>query len=108
MDPISGLLSLQFLVLCLALSALIFAIRRLVEFRFNTFTKGTLWRDLILPLLPLVLGTLIPLAAPMLPVPEGFASTSGRVLFGLTAGFLSGFVYRWVKAAFHAKVGSHE
>lgn len=108
MDPISGLLSLQFLVLCLALSALIFMVRKVLEFRFQAFTNGKLWRELILPVLPLVLGILIPLAAPMLPVPEGFASTSGRVLFGLTAGFLSGFVYRWVKAAFNAKVSAHD
>jgi len=103
---LAALLSWQFLIYCLAIAAIIFVIRKVVEYVLDNpkiptgkmNKKSKLWRDLILPILPVVMGPLSTLIATQYPYPEGLSTVSGRLAFGLVAGLLSGLVYRLVSA----------
>lgn len=101
---LSTLFSLQFLLFCLGLAAVIFVVRRFVEYFVKTKSFLKLWHELILPVFPVMLGGLTGLLAKMYPYPEGIESASGRVLFGLVAGLLSGLVYRVIKSLLKAKI----
>lgn len=102
------LLSYQFLLFCLAVSTLTYVITVIVDYAFNTkgyvAKENHLWSDLILPILPIVLGTLGAMIAKKYPYPVEIVSVSGRFAFGLVAGLLSGFVWRWVKALISNKM----
>lgn len=97
--------ALSFVLLALAIAALTFVLRKVIEFALdsskiptgNMSKTSRVWTEVVLPISPIVLGGLIGLVATMYPFPEGLTTTSARVLFGLVAGFLSGLVYRLVK-----------
>lgn len=95
-----AIFSWQFLLFCLGIAGVTFVIRKLVEYFIldNPKLPGSraskLWRDLLLPIGPVVGGALLGLVAAKYPYPEGINSVSGRVIFGLVAGLLSGLVYR--------------
>jgi hypothetical protein len=95
-----ALFSWQFLLFCLGIAAVTFVVRKVVEYFIldNPKMPGTraskLWRELLLPIGPVVGGALVGLVAAKYPYPEGINSISGRVIFGLVAGLLSGLVYR--------------
>jgi hypothetical protein len=103
---LTALLSWQFLIYCLAIAAIIFVIRKVVEYVLDNpniptgkLSKSSrLWRELILPILPVIIGPLSTLLAKKYPYPEGLSTVSGRLAFGLVAGLLSGLVYRLVSA----------
>src|SRR5574338_712392 len=104
MDTIfQALFSWQFLLFCLAIAAVLFVIRRLFEYLLETrkidAKNSKLWKDLILPILPVVLGPTAAYLAKAYPYPNGLSSGSARVAFGLVAGLLSGLVYRVLKSA---------
>lgn len=101
---LSTLFSLQFLIFCLGLAAVIFVVRRFVEYFVKAGSLLKLWHELILPVFPVMLGGFTGLLATMYPYPEGIQSLSGRVLFGLVAGLLSGLVYRVIKSLLKAKI----
>ena len=111
---IHGFLSLQFLFFCLAIGAVIFVVRQVVEYgmenwwplkQWNAANKDAkLWRGLILPILPILLGQVGALLVKGYPYPEGFSSTGGRVVFGLVAGFTSGLVVRLFRSFLSDKV----
>jgi len=98
-----AIFSWQFLLFCLGIAAVTFVIRKLVEFFIldNPKMPGSraskLWKELLLPIGPVVGGALLGLVAYKYPYPEGIHSISGRVIFGLVAGLLSGLVYRVMK-----------
>jgi len=95
-----AIFSWQFLLFCLAIAAVTFVIRKVVEYFILDNPKlpgnkaSKLWRELLLPIGPVVGGALAGLVAVKYPYPEGISSVSGRVVFGLVAGLLSGLVYR--------------
>lgn len=92
---LSLLLSLSFLIFCLGLAALTFIVRTLVEFW--VLRSNRVWRDLILPLLPVVSGGLVAWLTPGYAYPEMIGSEPvGRVFFGVVAGLFSGLVYRLI------------
>ena len=98
-------LSWQFVLLSIVLSGLILAVRRPCEARWPLLGKNALWNALFLNTLPLVLGGLLCLVAKSFPFPQGIVSTSGRVIFGLAAGFASSYVWRLVKPLLEKKAG---
>lgn len=104
------LLSYQFLLFCLAVSTLTYVITVIVDYAFNakgySAKENHLWSDLILPILPIILGTVGAILAKKYPYPVEIVSMSGRIAFGLVAGLLSGFVWRWVKALISNKMTS--
>ena len=106
---LQALLSWQFLIFCLAIAAITFVIRKIVEFILDkpsvpASKSSVLWTDLILPILPVVLGCICGLAAKKYPYPDGLNFISGRVAFGLVAGLLSTLVYRVVNSFLLAKI----
>lgn len=95
-----AIFSWQFLLFCLGIAGVTFVIRKLVEYfvldnpKLPGNKSSRLWRELLLPIGPVVGGALLGLVAVKYPYPEGIHSVSGRVIFGLVAGLLSGLVYR--------------
>ena len=111
---IQAFLSWQFLFFCLAIGAVVFVIRQVVEYGMENWwplkqwkaanKDAKLWRSLILPILPIALGQIGALLATHYPYPVGFSSISGRVVFGLVAGFTSGLIVRVFKSFFSDKI----
>lgn len=111
MDAVlQALLSWQFVLFCLAISALVFVVRKFVEYAMENWIsvakESKFWKELILPILPITLGTVCALLAKKYPYPDGLTTISARVAFGLVAGLLSGLVYRVTKASLTSKLSS--
>lgn len=115
MDTIlQAFLSWQFLFFCIGIAAVVFVIRKVVEYWMANWwplkewaaanKDNKLWRDLILPVMPIILGQLAGFFFKQYPYPEGFSSGSGRFVFGLVAGFSSGFVVKLYLAFLSSKV----
>lgn len=103
MDTIfQALFSWQFLLFCLAIAAVLFVIRRVAEYAMANWKSAAkeskVWKELILPILPVFLGPVAAFFAKQYPYPDGLTSNSARVAFGLVAGLLSGLVYRVLKS----------
>ncbi len=118
MDTIlHAFLSWQFLFFCIALGAVVFVIRQVVEYAMKNWwplkgwaaanSKAKVWRDLILPIMPIVLGQVAALASPQYPYPEGFSTISGRIVFGLVAGFSSGLIVKLYKSFLASTVADY-
>lgn len=114
MDTIlQAFLSWQFLAFALAIGAVVFVIRQIVEYWMENawplkqwkqaHKDSRLWRGLILPILPVLLGVVGAYVGQNYPYPEGFATTAGRVAFGLVAGFTSGMFVRLYKSFLASK-----
>ena len=115
MDTVlQALLSWQFVLFALAIAALTFVIRKVVEYALDNPSIPTgkmtkedrLWKELLLPILPVVLGAAAGFLAKKYPFPDGLTNPSARLAFGLVAGLLSGLVYRVIKGTLAAKVAA--
>lgn len=110
MDMIlQALLSWQFLIFCLAIAAITFVIRRIVEYildnpKIPASKTSKLWTELILPIMPVILGCVAGIVSKQYPYPTGLELTSGRIAFGLVAGLLSTLVYRVINAFLTSKI----
>jgi len=105
---LQALLSYQFVLFCLAISTSTYVVTIVVNYAFAArgyvAKESHLWSDLILPLLPIILGSVGALLAKQYPYPVEITSASGRFAFGLVAGLLSGFAWRWIKAIIRGKI----
>jgi hypothetical protein len=105
-------LSWHFSLFCLAISAATYVIRTVVDYYFIKFGKvakeNPFWSKLILPVLPILLGCLGAIVAKQYPFPQEITSFSGRMVFGLCAGLLSGFIFKWVKSVINIKSSNEE
>jgi hypothetical protein len=63
------------------------------------------WNKVIVYVLPVAFGALLGLVAKKYPFPDGFQSVSARLLFGVFAGFFSGFVFKIVTQIIGKKFG---
>jgi hypothetical protein len=115
MDTVlQALLSWQFVLFALAIASLTFVIKKVVEYAIDNpniptgkMTKeDRLWRELILPILPVVMGAGAGFLAKMYPFPDGIKSASARIAFGLVAGLLSGLLYRVIRGTLAAKIAA--
>jgi hypothetical protein len=104
MDPmLSMFLSWQFIVFGLAIAAVMFVVRTVVEY----FVKNSkMWKDLILPILPVLIGGLSALLISSFPYPNELTSAGSRSVFGFVAGLLSGLMYRIIKSLLHQKLSA--
>lgn len=107
-----SLFSLVFLVFAFGINIVVIAFRAIIEAIFKRIDVvlpakvenflGDIWKEWILPAAPIVIGGLLAYFIADYPYPQEFAnSPSGRLFFGLIAGFFSATVYRFVK--FHIK-----
>lgn len=114
MDTIlQAFLSWQFLAFSLAIGAIVFVIRQVVEYGMANWwplkdwaaahKDARLWRSLLLPILPILLGQAAGLLLHNYPYPEGFNTHSGRFVFGLVAGFTSGMFVRLYRSFLASK-----
>lgn len=109
---LQALLSWQFLLFCLAIAAITFVVRKIAEYALDNpkiptgkMTKTSrLWKELILPILPVLMGPFAGFLAKQYPYPEGLQTVSGRLIFGLVAGLLSGLVYRVINSFLTSKL----
>jgi hypothetical protein len=106
---LSTLFSWQFLILSFGLYAITTVIRRIVEFvldnpKVPASKTSKLWTELLLPVGPILNGALVGWLVKSFPYPEGISSTSGRVFFGLVAGFFSAKMYRILKSFIKSKL----
>jgi len=114
MDPIlNTLLSWQFIVFGLAVASALFVFRRVIEYFLDIYFKldkqsklYKLWSDLILPILPMVLGAVGALSISSFPYPNDLTTTGSRFVFGLVAGLMSGLFYRVIKSLVNSKLAS--
>ncbi len=117
MDPIlQVLLSWQFILFGLAVAAVVYVFRLVIEYLASLFKadltdpKNKLWNDLILPLAPIVFGVLGALVFTTFPYPGFTANAAGvvargdRLIFGLVSGSLSTLMYRVIKALLYQKL----
>ena len=102
------LISYQLLLVCLGVSAIVFIIRKAVEFGLRKFNMcdNSWWRELILPILPPLIGTAVVLLTGL--VPSGLETTGAKVLFGLVGGLLSGVIYRSIKSMIKSKLSKED
>lgn len=103
MDPIlQTLLSWQFVIFSMAIAAVMFVFRTLAEYAISNWKpaakESKLWNDLLLPILPVVLGPTAAVLIKAFPYPDGLVTGSSRFIFGLVAGLLSTLLYRVFKA----------
>jgi hypothetical protein len=114
MEPIlNTLLSWQFIVFGLAVAAALFVFRKFIEYFLNTYFKldkesktYKLWSDLILPILPMLLGSGGALLISTFPYPNDLTTAGSRFVFGLVAGLMSGLFYRIIKSLVASKLSS--
>jgi hypothetical protein len=94
------------LVFMLAVWFLTLLIRRVCERAFpGIAAKGTKWSDIVLPVLPLLLGTAFALVMKKFPILRDLPSTGTRAMYGFVAGAASGVVYRILKSIVKSKYG---
>jgi hypothetical protein len=102
----------QFLFFCIGLAAITEMLKRIVEYAMYSnkilARENTLWTNLILPILPTILGVVCAVVAKQYPFPDNITSLSGRIAFGLVAGVLSGLVYRVMKSFLVGKIASYQ
>lgn len=111
MDPIlQTLFSWQFVVFGLAIAAIVFVLRKIAEYILSAYNlnskESKLWQDLILPILPVVLGAVAGFLFTTYPYPDGLTTSGSRVIFGLVAGLLSTLFYRLIKSLLMQKITS--
>lgn len=104
------LLSWQFIIFSLGIVAVITVFRTIAEYLLKNVKfmakESKLWAELILPILPVILGPIGSILIKEYPYPEGISTNGARFVFGLVAGLLSGLVYRIIKGLFNQKLAS--
>lgn len=107
---LTNLFGPAFLVLCVVVYVLVELQRRILELFFSKFMpsmlkegkwQNKLWSDILLPSGAPGTGMLFTWLIDSYPYPDLFTgSVSNRIVWGIFAGFFSGYVYRIVKQVF--------
>jgi hypothetical protein len=109
MESLEALFTWQAVVACLAIYAIIFVVRTVVEGLWKSAKDNRYWRDIVLPISGIVIGGLFGLVAYVFPWPEGFADhVSNRVIFGAVCGIFVNHVYSTVKSWLSSKLKSNK
>lgn len=111
-NVLQALLSWQFVFFALAIAAMTFVVKTVVEFAIdspniptgNATKESRFWREVVLPISPVLIGALAGFFVQVYPFPEGIESTSARIMFGMVAGLLSGLLFRIIKGALASKL----
>lgn len=109
-SAITSVFGPAFFVLAVVIYVLVQFQRKVIEFAFSRWApvwlkSGTwqhkLWSEILLPSGPPGTGMLFTWLVTAYPYPELFnGSTPSRIVWGIFAGFFSGYVYRMVKQVF--------
>ena len=112
MGVLDQLLTVENVMLCFAIVALVWVQRKGFEVLMAHFGKDVkkfkIWTDFLVPLGPLGTGMGV-LLLPGIPVPEMFAAgMPSKAIFGIALGLLSTFVFRLVKKMIFDKAGKED
>lgn len=94
-ELINNLLSLNFIIVCVAIFSATQLTRHVVEYFIDSNNK--LWRDVVLPSLAILLGSLGAFLPSELMLGD-FTSFRAKVLTGIFAGFCSSYVVRILRS----------
>lgn len=111
MDPIlQTFLSWQFLIFGVGVVAVVFVLRKIGEYGLANWKplmkESKLWNDLLMPILPIIVGALGALAIRSYPYPNNLTSGGSRFVFGLGAGLLSTVLYRLITALISQRISA--
>ena len=103
-EIINVFLSLGFVFACLSIVSITAIIRQFVEFFldkpwFPGSKFSVIYREILLPILPLILGIIAGVTIEKYPYPTELIGSGGRVIFWIVAGLLSGLIYKMIKGA---------
>jgi len=115
MDPIlQVLLSWQFMLFGLAVAMVVYVLRTVVEYLASSanfdLSKSKFWNDLVLPIIPILLGVVGAWMLTKFPYPgftpnaQGIVARGDRLIFGLVTGGFSTVMYRVIKAILFQKI----
>ncbi len=115
MDPIlQVLLSWQFVLFGLAIAAIIYVFRLVVQYVASLLkkdlSKSNLWENLVLPVAPIAVGVIAALLLKSFPYPgftpdaHGVVIRGDRIIFGLVTGLFSTVMYRMIKSMLYQKL----
>lgn len=104
MGSLEALFSWQVIVICLAIFALVYVVRTIIEYKWPKVKENRFWREVFLPLAGIVSGVVIGAVAYVFPWPAGIGEhIVNRMIFGGVAGLFSSFVYNRVKSWLKSK-----
>jgi len=103
MDILAIFMTWNFLLLSLAISAILFVIRTIAENKWN-LKDNHWWNNVIMPIAPIVIGCLFGAIAVGFPYPAEIVKISGRICFGIVAGLFSGQTFKVVRGLLSAKI----
>jgi hypothetical protein len=97
----------QFLFICLAVYVATYVVRLAIRAIWKGSSTHRIWSELGVPLLPVVLGGLLGLAAKTFVWPDLASKTAlGRIMYGAICGMFSAFVYGRVRGWLKSKPGA--
>ena len=108
-NSIYALVSVEFIFFCLMLVALTTIISKFVNYltKKGKLPVSDLWNDVLLPVMPIIIGMILALLFKKFPYPQALSMTSGRFIFGTVSGLLSTVVYRLVWSTIKSKISSN-
>ena len=86
-------LSWNFGLLACSVSIIMYIIKLNISYFYDKLNSILFYQKIVLPLLPLIFGAIIAII-PGFPFPPEIITISSRILFGLIAGSLPGFIYK--------------
>lgn len=102
MDTFLQFFSVPVVVFCLFLFGIIFVQRKIIEhflpqLKDKTYKFYSLWRDVVLPVEPIIVGTALGHVLTFYPFPEIFQDSTSRAMVGFVCGLVCNVVYKIVK-----------
>lgn len=110
-DLIAMFINFQFMLLCLGIAAITFVARTTIEYfvlknpKLPGDVNSRFWRELFLPIFPVLLGVVFPFVGTSFMYPVTVVAESSKIMFGLVAGLFSPTLYRVIKGLLNKQVG---
>lgn len=104
-DDIIHVVGWPTLVFCLGIYFAVFVVRKIVAGVSPKVEGSHYWREVVMPIMPVIFGALASLAATKYPLPAFISSTSSRLFLGAVMGGASGWTYKIFKALIKKQFG---
>lgn len=112
-NALTQLMSMSFILFALGIAGLTFLFKRLLDLIDLKYPKvfgekKSAFQDIILSIVPVLLGLFLGLLVKAYPYPSEFTSPTSRAFFGILAGMASTGVVRIAKAMLNAKLSDKD